>query len=294
VKSNSGPDYNAFLQDTVSRNAFRVDLFTIGLVNGTEVTATSGQIDVQANGKGFYARAFGRWQRAATIRSSVGLSSQETSLRVIAKPDLTAPGTNGLVNFMAAVNGGLFEAATVTIQTAFMQKYGDLSAGVETKFSGFITDIQSVTRTEAVFKVNDWNYLLNTQVPWRLITPACNWNLYSAGCGLTRSQYGSKVGVAGGNQTVVYVSVPPVADGYYSEGVLQFTAGANAGLSYSIKTQVGGTLTLNGKTLATPGVGDTAMIYAGCDHQMSTCQTKFNNLGNFSGSPFVPVPETAI
>jgi hypothetical protein len=41
-------------------------------------------------------------------------------------------------------------------------------------------------------------------------------------------------------------------------------------------------------------VGDTFTIYYGCDHTPGTCQSKFNNLANFRGFPYVPPPQMAV
>jgi hypothetical protein len=43
-----------------------------------------------------------------------------------------------------------------------------------------------------------------------------------------------------------------------------------------------------------PNTGDTFTAYPGCDKTQNTCTSKFNNLVNFGGFPYVPVPEAAI
>ena len=43
-----------------------------------------------------------------------------------------------------------------------------------------------------------------------------------------------------------------------------------------------------------PQPGDTFTVYPGCDRRQVTCDTKFHNIVNFGGTPFVPIPETAI
>jgi uncharacterized phage protein (TIGR02218 family) len=83
------------------------------------------------------------------------------------------------------------------------------------------------------------------------------------------------------------------ADGFYSFGVLTFTSGDNNGRSLEIMSQgaVDGTYDRLVLPLAfpfTPQVGDTFTVTAGCDHKKATCISKFNNLLNFRGEPFVP------
>ena len=42
-----------------------------------------------------------------------------------------------------------------------------------------------------------------------------------------------------------------------------------------------------------PAPGDTFNVAFGCDHTQATCQSKFNNLVNFRGFPYVPPPQLA-
>jgi len=42
-----------------------------------------------------------------------------------------------------------------------------------------------------------------------------------------------------------------------------------------------------------PAEGDTFNVAFGCDHTQATCQSKFNNLINFRGFPYVPPPQLA-
>ena len=90
------------------------------------------------------------------------------------------------------------------------------------------------------------------------------------------------------------VSVSAKADGYYDNGQIVFTSGSNSGLTKAIKTYFGRTFFFNSPLPFIPNAGDTFVAYPGCDKQQSTCTSKFNNLANFGGFPYVPVPETAI
>lgn len=58
--------------------------------------------------------------------------------------------------------------------------------------------------------------------------------------------------------------------------------------------------TLTGQALLThalpyvPLPGESFTMYPGCDKTMKTCDNKFNNIINYAGEPFVPIPETAL
>lgn len=83
------------------------------------------------------------------------------------------------------------------------------------------------------------------------------------------------------------------ASSIYAQGTLLFSSGVNAGASVNIKSATSGALMLSYPLEAAPSPGDAFTVYQGCDHTMSTCQTKFANLANFRGFPFVPPPAAA-
>ena len=73
-----------------------------------------------------------------------------------------------------------------------------------------------------------------------------------------------------------------------------FTSGANANVRATVKSVAAGVaLTLIYPLPVAPAVGDAFTVYAGCDHTQATCQSRFNNLANFRGFPFVPPPQIA-
>lgn len=84
------------------------------------------------------------------------------------------------------------------------------------------------------------------------------------------------------------------ASGFYDNGQITFTSGTNAGLTKAVKQYIAPQLTFNSPLPFVPSAGDTFIAYPGCDKTQSTCATKFNNLVNFEGFPYVPTPETAI
>lgn len=73
-----------------------------------------------------------------------------------------------------------------------------------------------------------------------------------------------------------------------SGGVLTWTTGNNAGLSYVVKNHevsASTTITLFLPTLGSIQVGDQFSVTAGCDKTLNTCKNKFNNVLNFGGFP---------
>lgn len=82
-------------------------------------------------------------------------------------------------------------------------------------------------------------------------------------------------------------------DGYFSLGYIRVTSGANAGALISIESSTPAATTSQIIELVEPApldftVGDQVEITVGCDKQQSTCFTKFNNIQDFRGEPYIP------
>ncbi len=76
------------------------------------------------------------------------------------------------------------------------------------------------------------------------------------------------------------ITAPAAVNGWFANGVLQFTSGANDGFAFDIRnwTQSGSVVDLWLPTIKDVSPGDTLQIVAGCDKLPSTCQQKFNNI----------------
>lgn len=75
-------------------------------------------------------------------------------------------------------------------------------------------------------------------------------------------------------------------DDYFSYGVIRFD---RTGEEMEVKkySQAGGSISLFLPVLSF-AVGDTFSVSAGCDGNFSTCKTRFSNVFNFRGEPFIP------
>lgn len=113
----------------------------------------------------------------------------------------------------------------------------------------------------------------------------CPHVLYSQQCGANRAAYqviAISAGIAGLALTSGTFGGFP--NGYFAGGYIEITLG-NIQHRRAITSHTGATITLN---LPLPvGAGNsTLMAYPGCDHSLSTCNTKFANEVNFGGQPF--------
>jgi hypothetical protein len=96
-----------------------------------------------------------------------------------------------------------------------------------------------------------------------------------------------------------------VKSGYFSDGIIKFTSGANNGLSMEVRAWDGTTIYLFEGMPFDLQVGDTFLIEPGCNLTINDCANKFalvpligggttasaangGNIVNFRGEPFIP------
>jgi uncharacterized phage protein (TIGR02218 family) len=294
-------------------NVIRADLFVITLPTGTVMYVTDGQFDITlpagtlgfpatspAVNTTFLAATYGRWTRGSiTSEAGFSLSANSMTLTCVPQPTTVYPGTT--VGILNAVFNGLFDAATISVYTTYfaLDNYGAcLANSVEVKFFGFIEKITDVNRTKVEFEVQDPLFVLNEKVPKRVIQSNCPWGFGDVNCnppGGLAAFTQAFTAKAGSTQTVLTpVSAFAQAAGYFTQGVVACTAGANVGLSATVKLHdATGNLNVVLPWLFLIVAGDTFVVVAGCDKTAPTCITKFNNKIHFGGAISVPVPSQA-
>jgi uncharacterized phage protein (TIGR02218 family) len=200
---------------------------------------------------------------------------------------------NGIPLVKFAAIGG-FDGARAALWRTFMpvSSWGDVSAGYLIQFSGRTAELEP-TRTGVKMNVNSDLELLNVMLPRNVYQAGCVHKLYDAGCALSRAALTVSSAAASGSTQRVINSALAQAAGYFDLGVLTFTAGANTGISRTVKSYAPGVHTLSFPLPSVPAIGDTFTTYPGCDKQQATCNAKFSNVANFGGFPFIPAPETA-
>jgi len=78
------------------------------------------------------------------------------------------------------------------------------------------------------------------------------------------------------------------AAGYFTGGQITWTSGNNNGLKMEVKEFANKQVVLAQAMPYVIQVGNSFQIVAGCDKTHQTCISKFNNIINFRGEPFVP------
>ena len=164
---------------------------------------------------------------------------------------------------------------SLTIYRGHDPDYVTFWAGVVSQVN-FNTDEITITATPRT------SSLLRTGLR-RKYQKLCNHPLYKAGCSVNRESYkitGTIATISG--FTIVSAVFATKADGWFNAG--EIIVGDAERL---ITTHVGSTITIS-RGIYGAVAGNSFTAYAGCDHSMDICRTKFDNLINYGGQPWIP------
>lgn len=267
-----------------NNNQFYVaDLYTFTLSDGAIYRYTDADIDITANG--FIFDSGSLYLKRSNIKVSTGLQVDTLTIDTFAKDGDVISSKP----FLQALAQGYVDGAQIKLERAIMTTFGDTSNGVIVMFLGRVAEI-SFNRTGATLTVKSMIELLNIKMPRNLYQLACLHTVYDAGCTLLKSGFLTNGTVTSATSShIVFSDIK--ANGYFDQGIIEFTSGANIGLKRTVKTHVTGAIDLALYLPSVPSAGDTFNIYPGCDRTQSTCTTKFSNLSHFRGYPYIPAPE---
>lgn len=129
----------------------------------------------------------------------------------------------------------------------------------------------------------------------RIFAATCDADLGDARCkiDLADPAYRGEGTIAALEGTGIFAAngLDAFADDWFTQGRLQWTSGANAGLAIEIKEHraAGGVHLSLWQTMPAPlAAGDAFVVTAGCDKRFETCAGKFANALNFRGLPHLP------
>lgn len=197
------------------------------------------------------------------------------------------------------LRGKLFDGATVEIRVV---NWADLTQG-EVKLRKGTGGQLTIIRGQFTMAVRG---LLNKLgiVTGETFGAPCRAQLGDSKCGIDITGYQQNGSVSssadaytltpnsGLKKKTPLVNTDPAPSGWFNDGILTFSSGVNNGLSYQIGTWDGTALTFKNPLFAVPAASDTFVIEPGCNHDSTPatgdCQTKFANIANFRGEPFIP------
>lgn len=262
------------------------DLYTFSLTNGTVLRFTSADFDINYNGN-TYSR-----KNACISRSSMnwetGLSVDDLTIEFNPSEDDVL----GSVSLVQAFRNGSFDGAKFRIDLAFYTDGWDSEPEVLEKLFAGTIDVDEVGGSYVKCTAKSYTELLDTQFPMHVYQPSCCYSLYGAGCGVNRANF-SQTGYVLQNSTKKKINCNFSKDaGYYQNGVVTFLSGKNINVKRSVKVHEKTFLELSTPLQYPPAIGDRFEVAAGCNKTIATCEGKFNNKANFSGTPYVPKAET--
>lgn len=126
-----------------------------------------------------------------------------------------------------------------------------------------------------------------------VITRACSADLGDARCKINLtlfSETGTVNAVEVEGRQVTLTGVSSTSDGFFDEGEIRWTSGANVGLYSLIRTWTNTPkrARLHVRTPFAIASGDAFVMVPGCDKLVGTCNTKYSNIVNYRGFPDVP------
>ena len=265
------------------------DAFTFTLRSGLVLCYTNVDVTFSYDGNTYLGNSI--LVDGLKYKAAVGLEVDQQQITIAARSTDTI--TAG-APFLQALRDGSFDFCQIGRQRIFFSdKIGGTAIGSVLLFQGQLGVVDEIGRTSAKLTVNSMLVLLDIDMPRNVYQPTCLHTLYDSGCTLVKNAFGTN-GTVGSGSTANVINWSG-ASLNFQQGSITFTSGVNAGVTATVGSVVAGTsMTLLYPLESLPAGGDGFTVYYGCDHTPGTCQSKFNNLANFRGFPYVPPPQMAI
>lgn len=244
-----------------------------------------------------------RFDRVKLPPRKIGLDAQQTEVKLYpAQTDLI-----GDFTWQAFAYNEEFDSAEIEVDRFHWSADGSMTPlGSFITIYGRVADVE-IGRTSLTFTAKTLPYLLDTPMPRRMYQAACNHVFGDPMCGYNRTAGENALGTSTGlgevtitarawsNAGEIVNAFSPSPATSYNLGTITCTAGANAGLSRMIQEVTPGVAVYPSRAFpVAPAVGDTFTLQPGCDHTVATCNSTFQNLLRFGGTPYVPPPELAV
>lgn len=211
----------------------------------------------------------------AQFEIKAGLAADNTEVRAI-----LASGLFTEADFLA----GRWSFARIEMRVV---NYLDASMGYAQRFVGFFGEITLKNGTFEA-ELRSLSDLLGQEIG-AATSPHCRVKrLGNSRCKVNLASFTHSSTVTSVTSRRVFNVGITQPDGYFDNGTLKFTNGANLGSEAEIKRSVGARIELKIPMLRELGAGDALTLIAGCDRTRATCKTKFNNILNFDGEPDSP------
>lgn len=168
--------------------------------------------------------------------------------------------------------------------TLFDLHHGDLVGRV--RWIGSISGVNWPSRNECQITCQSLRASMEQSGLRETWSRGCQKTLYQ--CGVNAALWRTPRTLTAVNTTSVVVdSLDGFPADFFVGGFIEWDVAAGIPERRGIETQSGTTLGLLDLTTGL-SVGQAVAIYPGCDRRLATCNSKFNNLLNYGGSPYMP------
>lgn len=263
------------------------DIYRLTLSTGEEFLCNSSDVDLDIDGETF--RSGGVMVQGLRYKSSIGLDSDQQQIVLLYDEDQVYGGAP----LVQAINNGLLNYCTIERSIAYYSDdIGGTLVGHVLVYRGRIVSVDRAGPISSDITVANSLVVLENDYPRNSYGPPCQHILYDSGCGLDRADFSTLI-TAGDGTGSRYIFTSLATDDMIG-GYAEFLSGSCSGARATVKNVSAGVwIELILVSVGVPSVGDTLTVYQGCDHTRSTCETKFANLDNFRGFPYVPPPQFA-
>lgn len=158
------------------------------------------------------------------------------------------------------------------------------TGAVQPWFKGNVASITMEGTRASLAVPSIFSAYMSSEFPNVLYQSQCNWPLYSPGCGVNREDWriNSIIDTILDETKIVVEDAASKPNGWLKAGEI-----VTPNERRLIVEHVGAQLTLN-YPFRSMTAGMEVSLYAGCDHDIETCDEKFDNLVNFFGFPYTP------
>lgn len=210
-------------------------------------------------------------------RTQVGRGNIQTGQEFL---ELTLPGGHDFPITFAAIAPG--QTAALTIQEYHRADPAD----VRVVYKGVVRSVAfQENASKSVISLVPINEAFDKMIPERTFQAQCNHILFDAICQVSAGSYSFTGTVTNVTNNLVTVGGLTAAkgNGWSTGGYVRYGT-----LDYRLILEQSSDVL----TLVLPFhesvLGQSVSVYAGCDHSIATCNSKFSNATNFGGYPYVP------
>lgn len=167
-----------------------------------------------------------------------------------------------------------------------IKRYHEGDSEILTIWVGRIVNVKFKER-EADIRCEPIFTALKRPILRRRYQTTCPHVLYGQQCGVSAVAFGlpAEVSVVLGKD-ITATAFGTQVNGYYSGGFVDWATGGVIERRFII-SHTGSVITLNLPFMSLP-IGASLTVYPGCDHLLTTCNSKFANDDNYGGQPFYP------